>query len=140
MQDQQENSHATVTTAFRGAEDDVVDELLSILKREKWENLEMHYELGTLTAERTDLHVHDFDGEEVELPLTFALSASWFSSEDEVELMVEVNEGEQEWTYDECQKLCAGIISAISSKFPAISDTAGDNGGDNGFDDEAEDY
>jgi hypothetical protein len=133
MQEQQENSHFSITIVFRGTEDDVIDELLSILKRDKWENLEMHYELGTLTAERTDLHVHDFDGEEEELPLTFALATSWFTSENEVEVMVEVNEAEQEWTYDACEKLCAGIITAMSSKFPAVRDNERTTGGDNGF-------
>ncbi len=98
----------------------------------------MHYELANLTAERIDLHNHDFDGKEEEVPLTFALAASWFSSDGEVELMVEINEADQEWSYEECQKLSAAIMTAVSAKFPAVNDSDRTDHADNGFGEEEE--
>jgi len=132
MLEQQDNSQASITLAFRADEDDLIDELLTTLKRDTWENLEMHYELGHLSAERTDLIMHDFDGEEEEVPLTFALAASWFASDGEVELMVEVNEAEHDWTDYQCQQLCTSIMTALSAKFPTVSDNGIEVDGDNG--------
>ncbi len=86
--------------------------LLSILKRDRWEELKMHYETGTLTAERTELRLHEVDGQKEEFPVTFALSVSWFESDKQVEIMVEITEPEFEWTHDECDSMCNSILEA----------------------------
>ena len=126
MQEERNNSHASITRTFVAPEDDVIDELLSLIKRDKWENLELHYERGSLTAERTDMVTRDYDGETEDVPLTFALCATWFSADDEVELMIEIDEPECDWTESACHDVAAKFIQELSSKIPALTDK--DNG------------
>jgi hypothetical protein len=118
MFEPQANCRASFTQTFLGDEDEIVDTILSILRRDGWENLKMHYESGSLSAEKTDLRTRSTDDGKSEEPLTFALSASWFSSEDAVELMVEVTETEQEWSQDECASIVESILIGLKNRFP----------------------
>jgi hypothetical protein len=118
---QQHNNQASFTKTFAGNEDDIVDGLLSILKRDRWEELKMHYETGTMTAELTELRIRDVGGQKEELPLTFALSVSWFETDKEVEVMVEVTEPEYDWTQDECDAICNSILEAMKVTLKTVS-------------------
>jgi len=126
MQEEKINSHAAITRIFVGAEDDVLDELLSILRREKWENLSLHYERGGLSAERTDMHDHELDGTSEELPLTLALAATWFSADDQVEIMLEIDEPDYDWTDEICAEVGSKLMQEMSGKFKTV--TSEDNG------------
>ncbi|HEY9776849.1 MAG TPA: hypothetical protein V6C81_24005 [Planktothrix sp.] len=126
MQEERNNSHSSITRMFSAHEDDLVDELLSLIRREKWENLELHYELSTLSAERTDMVTKDYDGNQEEVPLTLALSATWVASEDEVELTIEIDEPECDWTETVCAETGAKFMRELSSKLLIITDK--DNG------------
>ncbi len=124
MFEEQGNSQASFTQVFRGTEDDVIDALLSVLKRDRWENLKLHYENGTLTAERTELRIHTGpNGEKDEYAVTFAMATSWFESDGEVEIMVDISEMEFDWTQDECGAMVESILTALRFTFPL-----GDNG------------
>lgn len=121
MFEQQSNSQASWTHTFRGSEDDVVDALLSLLRRDQWENLKLHYEHGTLSAERTELRKHTENSETDEYPVTFAIAVSWFESDGDTEVMVEVTETEFDWTQDECSTICESIKTALRYTFPMLN-------------------
>lgn len=117
----QTNSQITMTKVFLSTEDDLIDALLSILRRDRCENLKMHYETSSLSAERTELHLlKASDGQEEEVPVVFAIAASWFNADGEVELMVGVTETEYDWTQDECISICESIIKALEISFRTV--------------------
>jgi hypothetical protein len=100
MTEEQENNQASFEHRFFAGEDDLVDILLSLLRREGWENLQMHYEAGNLSAEKTVLRVLSKSDSKEEFPVTFAFWAQWTDGDEEVDLLVEITESEYEWTYD----------------------------------------
>lgn len=118
----QENSQASISRVFVADEDDLVDALLSVLRRDGCENLKMHYEAGTLTAEKTLLRVHAANQSKEEVALIFGIAASWAESEGEVELVIGVTETEFDWSQDECTSLCESIIKALEVSFQTIVD------------------
>jgi len=113
MFEPQSNSQASFTKVFAAGEDDIVDSLLSILKVDRWENLKLQYEGGSMSAERTELRTDTFEDVKEEVPVTFALTASWFESDAETEIMVAIVESEYEWSQDECSTICDSILSGL---------------------------
>ena len=130
MFDEEIHSYASQTVTFLAEEDDVIDALLSILRLDKWENFQMHYETGTLSAERTDLHVHSEDDGALEVPVTFAMQASWTDVEDgQFDLMIGVEEPEYDWTQDHCETAMRSIFTALKSTFPSGPSGGADKNG-----------
>jgi len=121
----QDINQASVEQRFYAEEDDLIDTLLALLNSDNWENLEMHYEQGNLSAEKTVLRVRSENGSKQELPITLALMAQWSEGDSEVDLCIEITESEYDWTFDECQTACESILDTLKTSF-AVSDSTGD--------------
>jgi hypothetical protein len=122
MSQGQDINQASFEQRFLADEDELVDALLALLRRELWENLEMHYEAGNLSAEKTVLREHAEKGVKEEFPVTLALAAQWLAGEDEeeVDLVVDISESEYDWTLDECQSTCESILTALKTTFAVV--------------------
>ncbi len=94
------NTAASVTRNFLVDPDDLVDELLSVIKAHEWKDLKMQYQLGKLQASKTTASGENFD-----------LAVDWNEFEEEVQMRIAVSGSEQ--TMPARQQECLGLINAM---------------------------
>jgi hypothetical protein len=105
-------SEKSMKKEFHMEIDDLVDALLQNLNSHGWNLGKMQYELGTLTAGRSEKVLDD--GKAV--PVKFELVATWQDFGDALELEVVVKDPEHDWTDGCCAQKCATIIDSIEDR------------------------
>jgi hypothetical protein len=92
--------------------DDLVDELLSSVRQNGWTISKMQYEICQLTA--TCIEKRETDGKKVDV--TFSLTAHWQDYGDSIELDALVEEGNFDFTDQECKVKCSAVLASIKVK------------------------
>lgn len=114
-------THSSLTRNFLIEADDLVDEILSALKKFQWTNLKMNYELSTLCATRTVEGIERLAASAV----TYVLTAKWTEQEEEVELTIAVENHDGRSTAASCQQYCREMMDSLfaESAFRRVNDS-----------------
>jgi hypothetical protein len=92
--------------------DDLVDDLLTSVRQNGWTLSKMQYEICQLTA--TCKESRESDGQRV--TVTFSLTAHWQDFGDSIELDVLVEEGNFEFTEQECKTKCSAVLGSLKQE------------------------
>ena len=114
-------AQSSITRNFLIEADDLVDEILSALKKYRWSDVKMKYELGTLSAS-----VVEKKGEHKTADSTYVLSCKWEEQEEEVELTLSVETQSTESAPEQCQKYCQELMDSLfaDSAFRRVSEAS----------------
>lgn len=94
------NTVASTTRNFLVDPDDLVDELLSVIKTHDWKDLKMQYQLGKLQATKTTATNENYD-----------LIVDWNEFEEEVQMRIAVAGSED--SLPARQQECLDLINAM---------------------------
>lgn len=95
------NTVASVTRNFLVDTDDLIDELLSVIKAQDWRDLKMQYQIGKLQATKTAQ----------ERGHTFELMVEWNEFDEEVQLRIAVAGSDE--SLPQRQQECSELMTAM---------------------------
>lgn len=95
------NTVASLTRNFLIDTDDLIDELLSVIKSQDWRDLKMQYQLGKLQAIKTAS----------EQAINYALLVEWNEFDEEVQLRIAVAGPDD--SLRQRQQECSDLMSAM---------------------------
>lgn len=101
MSEESTSTAASVTRNFLVDADDLIDELLSVLKAHGWTDLKMQYQLGKLQATKTLQKSNQ----------NFEMQVDWNEFDEEVQMRIAIYGGDE--SLPERQQECSDLINAM---------------------------